>query len=162
MGILGRREDAEDAVQATFLKVFRHLGTFKGDAAFSTWVTRIAINEGIERRRARRDHEPFDETDEPEEPFLPRRLGAWADDPEASFGRLEMREMVEREILSLPPRYRVVVILRDIEHLSAEEAAAALGMPVASVKTRLLRARLMLREALAPHFSRRRKGPADA
>jgi RNA polymerase sigma-70 factor (ECF subfamily) len=86
--------------------------------------------------------------------FEPRLVLAWQDDPERLYQQVELRVLVERALTSLPLRYRTAVILRDVEQFSTTEAAAALGLPVPTLKTRLLRGRLMLREALAPYFVR--------
>jgi RNA polymerase sigma-70 factor, ECF subfamily len=150
VGIVGNAEDAEDGTQSVFVKVFRKLGDFAGASRFSTWLTRIAVNEGLERVRSRRDVESLEERDEDE--FRPSRVGAWEEDPESVVARGEMRRIVQDALRALPVLYRTAVMLRDIEQLSTAEAAAALDLPVATLKTRLLRGRLMLREALAAHF----------
>jgi RNA polymerase sigma-70 factor (ECF subfamily) len=155
LGITGRPEDAEDAVQTAFLKAFQHLDQFQGASRFCTWLTRIAINEGLGRLRQHGRLESLEVEDEDGE-FMPRNVRAWDDDPEALRSRAQARELVEREILKLPAKYRVAVMLRDIQQLSAEEAAQILGLGVPTLKTHLLRGRLRLREALAPHFAPRR------
>ncbi|HEV8199872.1 MAG TPA: sigma-70 family RNA polymerase sigma factor [Candidatus Polarisedimenticolia bacterium] len=160
LGITGRPEDAEDAVQTAFLKAFQHLDQFQGASRFSTWLTRIAINEGLGRMRQHGRLESLDVEDEEGE-FMPRNVRAWDDDPEALRSRAQARELVEREILKLPAKYRIAVVLRDIQQLPAEEAAQILGLGVPTLKTHLLRGRLQLREALAPHFAPRRT-PAPA
>ena len=151
MGITGSPEDSQDGAQAVFIKVFRKLGTFTGEARFSTWLTRIAINEGLERLRSRRPEESLDER--PEEDFRPSNLQPWVDDPESRFAREEMRRIVGEALERLPTPYRVAVVLRDIDQMSGSEAAAALNIPLPTLKTRLLRGRLMLREALAAHLA---------
>jgi len=151
-GVTGRAEDAEDGTQAVFVKVFRKLGDFTGAARFSTWLTRIAINEGLETLRRRRPEVSLDTNDSDESPFRPANLAAWVDDPERLYARDELRRVVRERLAELPDRYRVVVFLRDIQQLTTAEAAAALGIPVPALKTRLLRGRLMLREVLAPLF----------
>jgi RNA polymerase sigma-70 factor (ECF subfamily) len=156
LGITGTPEDAEDAVQSAFVKAFERLDQFQGAARFSTWLTRIAINEGLARLRERGRMESLDAPSEEGETGLPlHHLQAWDDDPEILRSKAQTRELVEREILKLPPKYRVAVLLRDIEQMSTEEAARALGLGVPTLKTHLLRGRLLLREALAPHFARR-------
>jgi len=152
IGITGSREDAEDAMQDAFLKAYTHLGRFEGTARFSTWLTRIAINEGVQRLRGRKGHDNLDDEAGADETFRPRQVHAWEADPESLFSVEERRALVEQEIMNLSPMYRLPVILRDMEQLSTEEAASALGLVVPTLKTRLLRGRLMLREALAPHF----------
>ena len=155
LGITGNHEEAEDGAQNAFLKAYLHLGDFQGASRFSTWLLRIAINEGLERLRRRRNLESLDvEDSESEEGFRPRQIQAWEDNPEQLYAKTEMRQMVEQEIMKLPAIYRLVVMLRDVEELSTEEAAEALGLGIPAVKTRLLRGRLMLREALAPRFMR--------
>ena len=146
--------DAEDATQTAFLKAFRHLADFEGHARFGTWLTRIAINEGLECVRSRRPMEPLS-PDEDGAQFRPRSVLAWTNDPEQLYQREELRALVERAVTSLPVRYRLAVLLRDLEQLSTAEAAAALGIGIPTLKTHLLRGRLMLREALAPHFTSR-------
>jgi RNA polymerase sigma-70 factor, ECF subfamily len=155
-GILGDPEDARDAMQDTFLKAFQHLDKFEGRSKFSTWLLSIATNAGLQRLRDRRPLESLDESaSDSEESFRPRQVGAWVGNPEQLYSQAERRRLVESSVMKLPPKYRVAVVLRDLELLSTEEAAAALGLPVPTLKTRLLRGRLMLREALAPHFARR-------
>lgn len=163
VGLTGDAADAEDAMQSAFLKAFEQIGTFRGEARFSTWLTRIAINEGLQRLRARRDHESLDEAGPGDgEEFRPRQIGSWVDDPETLLSRSEIRRLVEAELLKLPARYRIAVVLRDLEGLRNDEAAEALGLTIGNYKMRLMRGRLMLREALAPHFSARDRGAADA
>ena len=155
-GILGDAEDARDAMQDTFLKAFQHLDKFEGRSKFSTWLLSIATNAGLQRLRDRRPLESLDENaSDSEEGFRPRQVGAWVENPEQLYAQAERRRLVESSIMKLPPKYRIAVLLRDLELLSTEEAAAALGLQVPTLKSRLLRGRLMLREALAPHFARR-------
>jgi len=155
LGIAGNEADAEDGMQNAFVKAWQHLGEFHGDSKFSSWLMRIAMNEGLEilRRRRSKSRKALVEWDaEDEERFRPRSVRPWEEDPESQYSRAEMREIVEKEIMKLPAKYRVAVMLRDLEGLDTQEAAAALGLNVATLKTRLLRGRLMLREALAPYF----------
>jgi RNA polymerase sigma-70 factor (ECF subfamily) len=161
IGITGNAEDAEDGTQNAFLKAFERIDKFRGAAKFSTWLIRIAINEGIQRLRSRKRVTALDDNgSEDAEEFRPRQVRAWDDNPEQLYSKAEMRKLVERALMKLPAWYRMVVMLRDIEQLSTEEAAKALGLGVAALKSRLLRGRLMLREALAPHFIGRGKGRA--
>jgi len=148
--------EAEDGLQNVFLKAFQHLGSFQGASKFATWLTRIAINEAMERTRARKDMESFDEQDlEDEPPFRPRNLNPWEGDPEQIYSQAELRRKVEQELLRLPAKYRIVVVLRDLQQFSAEEAAEVLKIGVPALKSRLLRGRLMLREALASSMGRK-------
>lgn len=162
LGISGRPEDAEDAVQSAFVNAWQHLAQFEGRSRFSTWVTRIAINEVLGKMRESGRLEPLATgPDGDDEDFMPRNLRPWEDNPEALRDLDQRRELVEKAILALPPKYRAAVVLRDIQQMTAEEAAAALGLNVATLKTHLLRGRFRLREALAPHFApkRRPQGP---
>ena len=149
MAILGNVEDAEEAMQDTFVKAFRHLDQFRREARFTTWLTRIAANEAIQKRQARKDFVSLDDSRDVPENFAPRRYEAWRADPEKLYGKQELRKIIETAIHSLPTMYREAFVLRDIEEMSAEEAAEAIGITVGALKSRLLRARLMMREALA-------------
>ena len=151
LGIVGSAEEAEDALQDAFLKAFQHLSNFEGRSRFSTWLVRIAINTGLQRVRSRKE---FDRIDEENEEFRPRNIQAWSDTPEEFYSREELRRLVEKEVMKLPVKYRVALMLRDLEELSTDEAAAALGLSVPGLKARVLRGRLMLRESLVPYFSK--------
>ena len=151
LAILGSAEEAEDAMQDAFLKAFEHLAEFQGRSRFSTWLVRIAINTGLQRLRGRKSFESLDEEDEE---FKPRRIQAWQDDPEKSYSREELRRLIEKEVMKLPSKYRLALMLRDLEELSTEEAANALGLTVPGLKARVLRGRLMLRESLVPYFAK--------
>jgi RNA polymerase sigma-70 factor (ECF subfamily) len=154
-GILRKDEDIEDAVQDTFIKAFQHIGGFQGRSTFLTWLTRIAINTGLQRLRGRRDVESLDDAGDTAEEFRPRQVQAWQDNPEQAYSKTVMRELVWNAVMELPLHYRVVVMLRDLQQLSTAEVAAALDLGIPGVKARLHRGRLMLREALAPHFARK-------
>jgi len=165
LGITGNEADAEDGMQNAFLKAWQHLGEFHGDSKFSSWLMRIAMNEGLEilRRRRSKGKKALVEWDaEDEERFRPKSVRPWEEDPERQYSRAEIREIVEKEIMKLPAKYRVAVMLRDLEGLDTQEAAAALGLNVATLKTRLLRGRLMLREALAPYFRLKARSVGEA
>ncbi len=159
LGMLGSPDEARDAMQDTFLKVFQNLGRFERRSKFSTWLVSIASNTGLQRLRERKHIESLDEEAlESEDGFRPRQVRAWTEDPEQLYSQTERRALVEKSVMQLPAKYRVVVMLRDIEQLSAEETAAALGIGIPALKSRLLRGRLMVREALAPHFGARPRG----
>jgi RNA polymerase sigma-70 factor (ECF subfamily) len=151
IGILGNAQEAEDALQDCFLKAFQHLPEFEGRARFSTWLIRIAINTGIQRLRGRKD---FDSLDEEADDFKPRRIQAWDENPEESYSREELKRIVEREVMKLPAKYRVALMLRDLEELSTEQAANALGLTIPGLKARVLRGRLMLRESMVAYFAK--------
>ncbi len=153
MNITRNREDAEDAMQDAFLKSYSHLKTFQGDSRFYTWLVRIAANEALMRLRKRRPNQfSLDEPIEGDDDLFPRELQDWGPGPEQRFAQTEMREILSSVIDELEPDYRVVFVLRDIEELSTEETAASLGISVPAVKSRLLRARLKLREKLSRYF----------
>lgn len=155
VGIVGSPEEAEDALQDAFFKAFQHLPHFEGRSRFSTWLVRIAINTGLQRVRSRKE---FDRIDEGDEEFRPRNIQAWTDTPEDFYSREELRRLVEKEVMKLPVKYRVALMLRDLEELSTEEAAAALGLTVPGLKARVLRGRLMLRESMVQYFSKASTG----
>lgn len=155
-GIVGNLDDARDATQDVFLKAFENIARFEGRAKFSTWLISIAINTGTEMLRHRKHTESLGAVDD-EEDFHPRQVQQWAEDPEQIVSAAQRNELVRDKILQLPEKYRVALILRDINQLSIEEAAVALEIGVPALKARVLRGRLMLRERLAPHFARDRE-----
>ena len=149
LAVLGNSEDAEEAMQDTFVKAFRHLSQFRKESRFTTWLTRIAVNDAIQKRNARKNFVPLAEAETAAEQFTPKRYEPWKSNPEQLYGKQEIHRFVEQAIQSLPEIYREAFVLRDVEELSAEEAAEVLGINVPALKTRLLRARLMMRETLA-------------
>jgi RNA polymerase sigma-70 factor (ECF subfamily) len=155
-GLLGNVDDAHDATQEVFLKAFENIGRFQGRSKFSTWLTSIAINAGTDLLRRRKPSEPLEEG-QGDEGFRPRLVQKWAEDPERLLAASQMNELVREAVLRLPEKYRIAVLLRDINQLSTEEAAAALDLSVPALKARVLRGRLMLRESLAQHFVRQDK-----
>jgi len=160
-GLLGNLDDARDLTQDVFLRAFENIGRFQGRSKFSTWLTSIAINTGTELLRQRKPSESLDQGEEGDE-FRPRQIQSWADDPEQVLAASQRSQLVREGVLRLPEKYRVVVLLRDLNQLSTEEAATALGLSIPAVKARLLRGRLMLRESLAPHFISVEKRSPDA
>src|SRR6266849_1618003 len=160
-GIVGNMDDVRDATQDVFLKAFEHIDSFQGRSKFSTWLISIAINTGTELLRQRKPSEPLEEVDEGEG-FCPRQIQSWADNPEQLYAGSQRCDLVREGVLRLPEKYRVAVLLRDINQFSTEEAAIALGLSVPALKARLLRGRLMLRESLAPYFIRTEKRSPDA
>jgi RNA polymerase sigma-70 factor, ECF subfamily len=151
--ITGNREDAEDAMQDAFLKAYAHLDGFQGDSRFYTWLVRIAANEALMRLRKRRPGQfSLDEPIEGDADLMPRELEDWRPSPEREYAQTEMQGILAEVIEKLEPEYRIVLVLRDLEELSTQETADALGISVTAVKSRLLRARLKLREKLNRHF----------
>lgn len=151
------REDAEDVLQETFLKAYEHLDQFRGDSKFYTWIVRIAVNQALMKLRRRKTDKAvsLDETIDTGEDNIVREIAAWDEDPEQKFSRDELGGILDTAVQSLEPLYRSVFVLRDIEDLSTEETAEALDLSVPAVKSRLLRARLQLREKLTRYFKRK-------
>lgn len=153
MSILNNPADAEEVAQDAVLKAFSALSRFRGESKFSTWLIQITINEARLKVRKDRKHlyESVDEqrTDEQGD-YFPKDYADWREIPSETLQRVELREALKRALNSLPTKYREVLILRDVQHLSIQETAQALGITEGSVKTRLLRARFQMRDALAP------------
>ena len=150
-------EDAEDVLQETFLKAFEHLGDFQGQSKFYTWIVRIAVNESLMKLRKRKSDRtvPLDEPLDTGEDTVVREIAVWDENPEQQYSREELGQILDEAVQSLKPAFRTVFVLRDIEELSTEETAEALGISVPAVKSRLLRARLQLREKLTRFFKRK-------
>lgn len=149
--ITRNHQDAEDARQETFLKAYRHLDQFEGRSRFTTWISRIAINEGLMNLRKRNDSRrvPLDEIAETAiEGDALVKLRRPIEDPEVSFTRRQLRGALNGAIAALRPLYRDVFVLRTVEELSTSETAKTLGLTVSTVKTRLRRARIELRAYL--------------
>lgn len=159
--ITQNREDAEDVVQDAFLKAYQNLGSFQGQSKFYTWLVRIAVNEALMRLRRRRTGAgrtvSLDEEIDTGEDTVPRDVADWSPNPEQLYNQAELKDLLDRTIQGLPASFRTVFVLRDVEGLSTEETAEALGLSVPAVKSRLLRARLQLRERLSKHFKSRTK-----
>jgi len=150
-------EDAEDILQETFLKAYEHLKDFQGASKFYTWLVRIAVNQSLMKLRKRKSDasvsldDPYDTGEE----NLTREIAVWDPTPESTYSREEIRAILEKAVDSLPPAFRAVFVLRDVEEFSTEETAAALNLSIPAVKSRLLRARLRLREKLTRYFKRK-------
>lgn len=151
-------QDAEDVLQETFISVFRHLNDFQGDASFSTWLYRIATNAALMKLRARKPPTfSLDESIESNgDALMPRELVDWGITPEEAVLNDEIRAQMDAAVAALPESLRAVFVLRDIEGLSVQETADVLGISVPNVKTRLHRARLLLREELSVYFKGRK------
>lgn len=152
LAILRNESDAEDVAQEAVLKALKHIRQFRAEARFSTWLIQITINEA--RMRRRKEHaeimEPIADRPDEEGNYVPREFADWREIPSEVLERKEVRQQLAAALASLGEKYREVFVLRDMQHLSIEETAKALGISTGSVKTRLLRARLMLRDLLAP------------
>lgn len=151
-------EDAEDVLQEAFLKAYSHLDGFQGQSKFYTWIVRIAVNEALMKLRKRKGDRTVS-LDEPavdgmEEPVL-REIAVWEGNPEQKYSQEELRAILDSAIQNLKPTFRTVFLLRDVDELSTEETAEALGLSIPAVKSRLLRARLELRERLTRLFKKK-------
>ena len=154
LNITQNREDAEDAMQEAFLKSYAHLKEFQGDSRFYTWLVRITVNEALMKFRKRRSNQVS--IDEPvqgeEEDFMPREIEEWGPSPEQKYAQTELAGILSSVIEKLEQEYRIVFVLRDVEELSTEQTAELLNLSIPAVKSRLLRARLKLREKLNRYF----------
>jgi len=151
LAILRNEQDAEDAAQEAMLKALAKIGQFRAEARFSTWLIQITVNEALMRRRRERTvvMEGIDDRRNEESEYAPRDFADWREIPSEALERKEVRQRLAEALAKLDRKYREVFVMRDMERLNIQETAEALGISVASVKTRLLRARLMLRDLLA-------------
>ncbi len=156
--MVGSREEAEDVAQEVFVTVFKHVDTFRGDAKFSTWLYRIATNHTRNRMKylGRRAHNTTSELDEAAEndaaAAQPSTMRPQIAGPDAVLEGLQLERVVQEGIASLEPEHREVMVLRDVENLSYEEIASITGVAEGTVKSRLHRARLALKEHMARHL----------
>jgi RNA polymerase sigma-70 factor, ECF subfamily len=159
--ILGNQADAEEVVQEAVLKAFRGRLKFRGECKFSTWLIQITINEAKMRLRKDRRHmfESLDSGQRSNEgDYVPRDFADWRAIPSEALENRELRDVLTKALNDLPLKYRLVMLLRDVEQRSICETAEVLEISTSSVKTRLLRARLRMRDALASStYVRRRK-----
>lgn len=158
--ITQNREDAEDVVQDAFLKAYQKLDQFQGNSKFYTWLVRIAVNEALMRLRKRRNDKTvsMDDDVETEDGSMQREFADWAPNPEQLFSQTELGDILGKAVQGLPSSFRTVFVLRDVEGMSTEETAEMLGLSIPAVKSRLLRARLQLRDRLSRHFKKRKGG----
>ncbi len=162
--MLGSPQDAEDVLQNTFIKALQNLKTFEGRSSLSTWLYRIAVNEALMLLRKQKPEVSLTDTlpeDSEDTDYAPVEFTDWCCLPEEEFLTTESRQALDTSIRRLPETLRVVFLLRDIEGLSIQETSEALGLTETAVKTRLLRARLRLRELLSVYYGERlpeRKG----
>ena len=153
--ITQNHEDAEDSMQEAFLKAYEHLHEFQGNSRFYTWLVRIAVNQALMKLRKRRPNVvSLDEEIDTGEETVPRDVQDWGLSPEDRYEQTELGGILSKAIAELDPPFRVVFQLRDIEELSTEETAEALDLSIPAVKSRLLRARLRLRQKLDRTFRR--------
>lgn len=159
LSLLKNEADAEDAAQEAFLKAYRNLAGFRAEAKFSTWLISIVLNEARSRLRRKSavkmeslDEPPYERGDVEQGHVSPALLRDWREIPSEAVERHEVRVLLQEAISDLPPIYREIFLLRDVEELSIDESATALGISVSAVKVRLHRARLMLQKTLAPQL----------
>jgi RNA polymerase sigma-70 factor (ECF subfamily) len=153
--VLNNDADAEEAAQEAVLKAFMHIEEFRGESKFSTWLVQITINEArMKRRKEHRElYESLDESTADEQgDYWPKDFADWREIPLEALERKQLREAISKALASLEPKYRQVLVLRDIQQFSGAETAEALGLSEEAVRTRLHRARLRMRDALAPGF----------
>ena len=158
--LLENEQDAEDVLQETFLRAFENLNRFRREASFYTWIVQIAVNASLQRLNQRKKWPTVplgdaNETDD-DESFRPRVVVIWEEDPEKVYSQKELRKILDAAISSLPLIYRMVFLLKDVENLSSDQVARTLGISLPAAKSRLIRARLELRERLGKYF--RKKG----
>ena len=161
--ITHNEEDAQDVVQDAFLKAYQNLGQFLGNSKFYTWLVRIAVNEALMKLRRRRSDKTvsLDDDIETDEGTMPREVADWSPNPEQLYGQSELGDILKKTVQGLPPGFRTVFVLRDVEGLSTEETAEMLGLSVPAVKSRLLRARLQLRDRLSKYFKSKKDGNGE-
>jgi len=154
LSLLQNEADAEDAAQEAFLKAFRNLKGFRAESKFSTWLVSITLNEARSRLRQKKTMKVQSLDEQPDEQghTSPALLRDWREIPSEALERQEVRSMLQQAITDLPLIYREIFLLRDVEELTVNESAEALGITVASVKVRLHRARMMLQKKLAPQL----------
>ena len=157
LNITQNREDAEDVLQEAFLKAYEHLDQFQGNSRFYTWIVRIAVNQALMKLRKRRSDRAVspDEQIDTGEDTVVREIAAWDPDPEQQYSQEELHRILTSAVDDLAPIYRTVFTLRDVDGLSTEETAEVLDLTVPAVKSRLLRARLQLRDKLTRFFKRK-------
>ena len=156
LSIVRNDADAEEVVQEAILKAYKAIGRFRGESKFSTWIIQIVMNEGrLKLRKARRHL--YESLDAPaagveEGDYIPCDFADWREIPSEALESARLRTALRKALASIGPKYQQVIVLRDVEHLSITETAKLLDISEAAVKTRLMRARLMMRDALAPGF----------
>jgi len=157
MNITQNREDAEDVLQESFFKAYEHLDQFLGNSKFYTWIVRIAVNQALMKLRKRRNDRTvsLDEQIDTGEDTVVREIATWDPDPEERYSREELNTILTEAVDELAPIYRTVFTLRDVDGLSTEETAEVLDLSIPAVKSRLLRARLQLRDRLTRFFKRK-------
>ena len=157
--LVNNREDAEDVVQTAFLKAFQHLDQFRESAQFSTWLTRITMNQALMVLRKRRTTKEVssDINFDGDEDHLPIEVADWSPNAEELYQAAELKDILRKTLRRLGPGLRAVFVLRDIEGFTLQETAEALDLSLAAVKARSLRARLRLRQGLSRYFNQEKQ-----
>jgi len=156
LALLKNDADAEEVAQEAVLKAFKNIAGFRQEAKFSTWLIQICLNEAKMKLRKERRHlyESIEEGQQNDDgDYIPTDFADWREIPSEALEQKELRGALTEALNSLPEKYRIVLILRDVQYLSINETAKVLGISESNVKTRLLRARLQMRDALAPGFN---------
>jgi RNA polymerase sigma-70 factor, ECF subfamily len=154
--IVENAHDAEDILQETFLKAFDNLRRFKGKSTFYTWIVQIAVNSALQKVNKRRRH-PTVSIDNPSEEadFRLKEIVVWEEDPETLYSKKETQIILQKAISSLPVIYRTVFLLKDVENVPVQIIARTVGISLPAAKSRLIRARLELREYLSKYFKKK-------
>ncbi|HOM25924.1 MAG TPA: sigma-70 family RNA polymerase sigma factor [bacterium] len=154
--ILGNREDAADLLQETYIKAYESLQNFEGRSSFSTWLYRIATNFALMKLRKEKYKKiSIDEIKEASDGSYKLEISDWSNNPHLQYKNEELREILNEAINSLPPKYKTIFILHDIEGLSLSEISEILSLSIPTIKTRIHRSRLYLREKLSEYFKRK-------
>lgn len=154
--ILESVHDAEDVLQETFLKAFENLTKFRGESSFYTWIVQIAVNAALQRVKKRRPQTvSLDEFNGDDDDFRPEQIVVWDDNPETLYSQKETQRILEESITSLPIIYRTVFLLKDVEDMRMTKIAKTLEISLPAAKSRLIRARLELRERLSRYFKKK-------
>lgn len=150
-------DEAEDVLQETFLKAFENLAKFRGESSFYTWIVQIAVNAALQRvmKRRRLQTVPLNGSYGDDDNFRPQQIVAWEETPEELYSREEMQHILEEAITRLPTLYRTVFLLKDVENMPMADIARILEISLPAAKSRLIRARLELREDLSRYFKKK-------
>jgi RNA polymerase sigma-70 factor (ECF subfamily) len=155
--LVENQADAEDVLQETFLKSFENLGQFRGEASFYTWIVQIAVNAALQKLKKlqKAPAVSLDENSSEEEDYKPREIAIWEETPESLYSKRQIKNILDQAISSLPLIYRSVFLLADVEELPMARVSEILGLSLPAAKSRLIRARLELRDRLSRHFKKK-------
>jgi RNA polymerase sigma-70 factor (ECF subfamily) len=155
--LVEKRDDAEDVLQETFLKAFENLAQFRGEASFYTWIVQIAVNAALQKlkKQQRVPTVSLDEGPEEERDYRPKEIAIWEETPESLYSKRQIKKILDQAIASLPLIYRSVFLLADVEELPMARVAELLSLTLPAAKSRLIRARLELRDRLSRYFKKK-------